>query len=251
MVTHLPKLVADAEVDSVVVAVAYVGGTDLCFHRWHMTSDDAVYNFYTSIAGQPLTKDSTQRSLPHCLDYADWDVIVIQQVSSLSGSYNSIKSHLATIVRLINSCHPRALIAWQMTWAYASYYDSDDFKRYNYSREKMEDDIEQTTQQVIESGLVDIIIPSGQAIAKARQLCIDTTRHELSRDGRHLDYGAGRYVASCCAWQSVFAPALRVNLTDLPEDYIPKGFTHVTPQNCHALRILAVDAVNTTSCTTP
>ena len=244
MAAHLPRLVSDAKADSVVVAVASVSGTDLAYHRRHLTAYDATYTFATSTAGEPLRDDTVKRSLPHCLDFADWDVIVIQQLSAYSGRYETIRPHLATIVRLLKSAHPRALIAWQMTWAYASYYQKSDFNAYDNDRQKMEDAIERATRLVGQSGLVDIIVPTGRAIAEARRQNVDTTGRELSRDGRHLSVGAGRYVAACCAWEAILAPLVGATLEELPTDTITLGRMHVTSQNCHALRKLASDALS-------
>ena len=60
MAAHLPRLVSDAKADSVVVAVASVSGTDLAYHRRHLTAYDATYTFATSTASRCATTPSKE-----------------------------------------------------------------------------------------------------------------------------------------------------------------------------------------------
>lgn len=243
MTLHLPRLIADAGADSVVVAYAAFAGASLEYQLRHLTSSDATHIWAVSEGGRPFAVDTVRRSLPFCVDYADWDVIVIQQMSTLSGVWSSIEPYLETTVRLLKTGHPSAKIAWQMTWAFASHFNKkDDFAYYDGSRVRMEQAIEDVANKVLKSGCVDMVIHSGRAIAAARRAGGDTTGYELSGDGRHLDEGAGCYIAACCAFQSLIADWVGKDVTSLPADDIHRGLTPVTPANCPLLRQFAESA---------
>lgn len=243
MTVHLPQLIADAGADSVVFAYAAFAGASLEYQYNHLVSQDATFLWDLSLGGQPFVQDTVRQSLPFCVDYADWDVIVIQQRSSLAGQWDSISPYLATVVRLLKTAHPRAKIAWQMTWALASHFDKpEEFALYNGSRELMEQAIEETTEKIVATGLIDMVIPSGRAIAAARRTDIDPTGKELSPDGRHLDEGAGCYIAACCAYETLLAEWVGEDLMDLPADSSDHGVVKVTTENCPTLRKFAKDA---------
>lgn len=243
MTLHLPRLVADAGADSVVVAYAAFAGASLEYQMSHLTSADATHIWAVSTGGRPFVVDSVRRSLPYCVDYADWDIIVIQQKSTLSGLWDTIDPYLATTVRMLKTGHPRAQIVWQMTWAFASHFNKEkEFALYNGSREQMEQAIEDVAANVLRSGCVDLVIHSGRAIAVARRDGIDTTGSELSGDGRHLDEGAGCYIAACSAYERLIAPWADKDVIDLPPDNIKRGSTYVTEANCLRLRQIARDA---------
>lgn len=243
MTLHLPRLIADAGADSVVVAYAAFAGASLEYQMTHLTSADATHIRAVSTGGQPFRVDTVRRSLPYCVDYADWDIIVIQQKSTLSGLWETVNPYLATTTRLLKTGHPRAQIAWQMTWAFASHFDRPkEFALYGGSRERMEKAIEDVATNVLSSGCVDLVIHSGRAIAAARREGVDPTGSELSGDGRHLDEGAGCYIAACCAYERLIAPWAGKEVTDLPPDNVNRGATRVTEANCPRLRQIAKDA---------
>lgn len=243
MTLHLPRLIADAGADSVVVAYAAFAGASLEYQMRHLTSADATHIWAVSTGGRPFVVDSVRRSLPFCVDYADWDIIVIQQKSTLSGLWNSVAPYLAPTVRLLKTGHPRARIAWQMTWAFASHFDKQkEFDLYGGSRELMEQAIEGVVANVASSGCVDLIIHSGRAVAVARREGVDASGFELSRDGRHLDEGAGCYIAACCAYERLIAPWTNTDVTALPVDNFSRGDTPVTTANCQMLRQIAAEA---------
>lgn len=243
MTLHLPRLISDAKADSVVVAYAAYAGASLEYQHSHLNSPDATYLWDVSLGGQPFIQDTARQSLPFCLDYADWDVIVIQQRSSLAGKWETISPYLDAVIRHLRTGHPRARIAWQMTWALASHFDKpEEFALYNGSREEMELAIESTTEKIVATGLIDMVIPSGRAIAAARRAEVDTTGNELSPDGRHLDEGAGCYIAACCAYETLIAEWAGVDVTELPVDTIKRGQTPIGPDNCATLRQIAKEA---------
>ena len=56
-----------------------------------------------------------------------------------------------------------------------------------------------------------MIIPTGTAIQNARTTNLNTP-HGLTRDGKHLAYGVGRYVAACTWFEALIAPVYGVSV---------------------------------------
>ena len=69
-----------------------------------------------------------------------------------------------------------------------------------------------------DNGSLSIIIPSGTAIQYARDM---SGNPDLTRDGYHLDYIIGRYIASCTWFEAVFGESVVGN------SYVPAGLTAV------------------------
>ena len=141
-----------------------------------------------------------------------WDVITLQQVSQLSGIYESMEPHLSVVVSHIRALCPTAKLVWNQTWAYATYTTHSGYANYGCDQAVMQRGIEETSGRIASEngfGLLEV----GRAIAHLRAtLPPDGT--ELCRDGFHLSLDYGRYAAAY-VWARYFG--LAVN------DYIPDG----------------------------
>lgn len=186
MAAYLPDVLRQRHADSVIIACATSPGKSLAYHLDQMTRHEPTYVLYTSEGGAPYDTIFEATDIKTCIDFADWDVVVIQQVSSLAGDYASIHSAYTPVVENIRRGHPRAKIAWHETWAYASYYDHEDFALYDFSQAKMDSMIVATLDQIMAHEAPDIVIHSGEVIRQARREGLDASGRELSRDGRHL-----------------------------------------------------------------
>ena len=70
--------------------------------------------------------------------------------------------------------------------------------------------IDAVNQMKDETG-ISVIIPTGMVIQELRgtYICNDM---EITRDGRHLDYGAGRYAGSCAWFETLIRPKYQVGV---------------------------------------
>ena len=145
----------------------------------------------------------------------NWTVVTIQQVSSLSGRYSSFYpySHRLIDEILANCTNPRVSIGFNMSWTYASFYEHS--KRWG---EEFWLDVVSTTKQVCEKDGIDLIIPTGTAIQNARNTSL-MDASELTRDGIHLSFGVGRYIAACTWFQTLFAPFYGVDILGNPSTH--------------------------------
>lgn len=212
---HLPELLRLAGADSVTVCKATVPGTSLEYHLGQVTRPDSAYAFQESVGGRPFSDAANgPTTLKACVDYADWDVIVLQQLSYLSGDYSTIAPFLAPLVDNLSLGHPRAQIAWHETWAYAKSYDGAVFGRYGHSQATMDSMIVAALRHLlIDEARVARVVPSGEALRQARAAEADPLG--LTAEGRHLD-NRGRLLAAYTLFESLFAPVCDVKVGELP-----------------------------------
>lgn len=135
----------------------------------------------------------------------DWDIIVLQQVSGDAIDYSTFNPSLRKLIGYIReSCtNQNVCIAWQLVWAYYSTFGNPPYgvDRYNA--------ICKACKQMIADNGIDVVIPTGTAIQNARNTSLNTD-HELTRDGSHLSYGVGRYVAACTWFCRLLTPIFNV-----------------------------------------
>ena len=179
----------------------------------------------------------------------NWDVVTIQQNSTNQIYYHTFRPYIRQLIDGIRqSCpNPNVAIAYQMSWSYGNGY-----KFTGPTGEERWKIICDVAQMQIKRDGIDIIIPCGTAIQNARNTSLETAR-DLTRDGTHLCYGVGRYVAGVCWLQSIIAPIYHLNLkgvralhhTYLYEDELFADYAEredVTSENYLLCQLCAIDA---------
>nr|DAU65838.1 MAG TPA: protein of unknown function (DUF4886) [Caudoviricetes sp.] len=131
----------------------------------------------------------------------DWDIIVIQQVSTLATKFDkwepSLKEYMEILRR--NCINQNMCIGFHLIHAYWTGYGDAPvgIARYN--------EIVNSVKRLVQEVGIDLIIPSGTAIQNARNTLLQT-EYDITRDGSHLSYGVGRYLSACTWFQVLFAP---------------------------------------------
>lgn len=212
---HLPGLLRLAEADSVMVCKATVPGTSLEYHLDQVSRQDNEYSFQESVGGSPFADaGGSPTTLKTCVDYADWDVIIVQQLSYLSGDYSTIAPFLTPLIDNLRHGHPRAQIVWHETWSYARSYDGAVFERYGHSQATMDSMIVDALRHIlIDEARVARVVPCGEALRQAR--AAEAAPMGLTAEGRHLD-NRGRTLAAYTLFESLFAPECGVGIGELP-----------------------------------
>lgn len=148
----------------------------------------------------------------------DWDIVVLNQLSNLAINYGSLNPHLKNIRSFIRQdcTNQKVCIAWQSVWSYYKDYTDNPKGIIGWS------DLCSVTKEQINKDGVDIIIPTGTAIQNARGSSLNTA-HDITRDGRHLAFGIGRYIAACTWFQVLFSPVFNVNI-------VGNSSTHIVTQ---------------------
>ena len=100
---------------------------------------------------------------------------------------------------------------------------------------------------------IDMIIPTGTAIQNARSTNLNSP-HGLTRDGKHLGFGVGLYVAACTWFEALIAPVFGVSvlgntstheITEWERSHSKFETSAVTNQNRTLCQQCAVTAVAT------
>ncbi|MBQ8208238.1 MAG: DUF4886 domain-containing protein [Clostridia bacterium] len=185
-------------------------------HWSNIENNTGAYNYYTNTNGEWSYVSSY--ALETALTSQQWDIITIQQESGNSGVPTSY-SNLANIVDYVNTnkTNENAKIYWHMTWAYQSDLSRESFAtNYNNDQMTMYNAIISTVQSKVTTidGIAGVI-PSGTAIQNARTSYLGDT---LTRDGYHLSYGLGRYIAAM-TWLSYITGVSLDNINWVPEGY--------------------------------
>lgn len=183
-----------------IIGNLYIGGAPLSLHWSNVQADKAAYSFRKiSVDGQKNTADKI--SIRTALQDEPWDYISLQQVSSLSGKFESYVEPLTGVYRYVDSIMKgNARLVWHQTWAYSPTSTHKGFANYNRDQQTMYRAIMDASSKAIKLMPFDRVIPSGTAIQNARSVLGD----DLTRDGYHLDLHIGRFIAACTWFEALF-----------------------------------------------
>ncbi len=226
---YLPELLEEANMHNVILGRLYIGGCSLERHCNEHEQNSNTYKYYKSTNNKWETI-SNEASLIYGIMDENWDIVVIQQSSPKSGFYDTFQPWLDQLTKIIrwHCSNAGACIAWQQTWAYSTNSTHGDFPRYERNQILMYNSIISATKALMTETSIETIIPTGTAVQNMRntEFCDE---QEFTRDGYHLSYGAGRYLAACTWFQSLIAPCFKTTIVE--NTCILKGTKHeLTPE---------------------
>lgn len=189
----LHKLANDNGIEIETVNL-YIGGCSLEMHWTNIKENNAYYDF------QPNGNCGERKiSISEALKMDNWDVITVQQVSSLSGMYETYEPYLSQILSVIKSASPDAKIYFHQTWAYEWDFDNENFALYDNDQLKMFDCLKAATEKAAKAINAELI-PTGSVIQALRESIPEfdykNGGSSLCRDGFHLSYDYGRFAAA-------------------------------------------------------
>ena len=115
----------------------FIGGCSLETHAYNIFFNKPYYRMeYNGIDDPELCREGT---LQEALTEREWDVITIQQVSRLSGIYESFQPHLNRIIARVRDVCPNSKIMIHKTWAYDDYGKGWNLENYDNDRHVMHD----------------------------------------------------------------------------------------------------------------
>lgn len=192
-------------VQPIIIGNLYYGGCSLAQHYDFLARDTAAYEF------RYLTNDSAvchkSFSLSRALREYRWDYISFQQASHDSGLSATYEPYLSALIDSVLCHQPAVRLCWHMTWSYAQDAQHPAFPLYRSDQRIMDDSIACATETMLRNHPYMLLIPCGKAITLARQKVGDT----LCRDGYHLNYTYGRYLASCVWYEVLTGKDVRRN----------------------------------------
>lgn len=190
---YVYEILKSLGVEEVKVAYLYFGGCSLRRHCDYAKNDTADYRLSVKTDGTWVHKEGS--TAWDGVESDEWDYIFTQQCSGESGlkdTYDDL-DELMGYVKAHAKGNPT--YGWQMTWAYAQYFDNANFDPYERDQMKMYYAIvDAVKEKILPRTDITKIFPSGTAIQNARTALGDV----LNRDGFHLDLQIGRYVAGLC-----------------------------------------------------
>ena len=171
--------------------------------------------------------------------------VTSQLTSYMERLADSIRAQYQT--RWGSSAARRLKLGWQMTWAYAEVGVDSDFndeyqRYYGGNQDIMYQAVADTARtRVASSGLFSFYVPTGTAVQNART---SYAGDRLNRDGVHLSYGVGRYIAAM-----TWAAALGIGMGEIT--YRPGGSYGVSALDLNMIRDSISAALETPWMVTP
>ena len=226
---HLSPLVR-AEGLNVIICNMYIGGCSIERHVENLRGNKPEYRYRKFDVGGKMT-EKWNYTLEAVLAEEDWDYVSLQQVSQNSGMPESYVL-LPELVEFVKARVPEdAVLMFHQTWAYAPGSNHGGFVNYGRDQMKMYEAIVKTVNQEAPKVGIKLIIPSGTAVQNARTSSLGK---DLTRDGFHLSFAHGRYIAACTWLEAV------LGVNPVGNTYCPEG---MTPEECRLAQKAAHKAV--------
>lgn len=226
---HLSPLVR-AEGLNVIICNMYIGGCSIDRHVENLRGNKPEYRYRKFDVNGKVT-EKWGYTLEAVLAEEDWDYVSLQQVSQSSGMPETY-ALLPELVEFVKARVPEdAVLMFHQTWAYAPGSNHGGFVNYDRDQMTMYQAIVKTVNQEVPKVGISLIIPSGTAVQNARTSALG---NDLTRDGFHLSFTHGRYIAACTWLEAV------LGVNPVGNSYCPEG---MTAQECRLAQKAAHKAV--------
>jgi len=226
---YLWELGQEAGIDF-VIGNAYRGGWSLAAH-WKDASTRAADTEYRKVVNGRRT-NMGKRTIKDIVTDEPWDVITLQQVSQEAGREESYEPSLSLMIGYVKALatNDSVRLGFHQTWAYAQDSSHGGFANYDRNQFLMYASIVAAVEEAMQNhrGDLQFYIPVGTAIQNARTTELadpvigdaQPVNRELTRDGFHLNYTIGRYIAAC-TWFEALTGISSVGLKSRPKGVTP------------------------------
>lgn len=210
--TYLERMAAAGK-QNFVLGNLYIGACPLERHCNNMENDLAEYEYeIRSLGGKVILENHKMR---HALQSDDWDIITLQQVSSLGGKPESFEPYFKKLFDYVRKMQPNAEILLHETWSYEKTTQHEGFAYYDRDQLKMYNAVHETYKEFSKKyGLR--VIPCGTAFQIARTMDIFDVDHggkSLCRaeDGFHASETHGQYLAGAVWYEKLSGESILEN----------------------------------------
>lgn len=238
----------------------YRGGASMTTFLERLKNFPHVQDYYNKIEYNNGTWSlvGTAKGIQDAIESDAWDVIILQAWPSLNtngesaSDYDTFKDTLKEFIFQIRKLcpNPAVCIGLNMIWPCGNtVFTMPNFMN-NYNG------ICNATKQMISDSGVDVIIPSGTAMANAvnTNTFNGANTHFMMRDSVHAGKGVAEYIIACTIYEAVLAPVLKksmlnitavppVNENDAGSNAYPQANIPVSAENlglCHEIALHAV-----------
>jgi hypothetical protein len=233
---HLKDITTASGSDVSDMCIYKISRSYASFKAWcDMYNDKDIYDYYfTKVLGGywPGINQATGQAgdgtvLRDVLTNVQWDLILIQPSSPEAPYHDSWESngYLDELINILHDKQPNAEIGIVLVHSYWDDYSMNDQKS-SYTRWQM---ISESVQWLTNNYDINLVVPCGTALENLR-MSSQNNDYDLTRDGTHLAYGLGRYVASGCCYEALIAPRSGISLKGNTMRYsVPETFTSKYP----------------------
>ena len=204
--------IAAADGQPMLIVNMYIGGCSIERHVNNIRENKADYR-YCRIAPDGSRTVREHVSLADIIGEEPWDYVSVQQASHDSG-FPATYALLPELVEWVRVQAPTAEVVFHQTWAYAKTSTHSGFANYGRDQQTMYSAIISTSCAEAKKAGIRTFIPSGTAVQNARGTALGD---DLTRDGFHLSYGIGRYIAAATWYETLCHRSVVGN------SYVPDG----------------------------
>ena len=220
--SYLRELTEDLELDTSGVCLyrtIFSGGS---FKNWHDVYNDTDTSTYyvqkvfgglsCDWSGDNLTCHGSS-ALRTLLNDNVWDIIIIHQASRYAAYYgtwlkDSESGYLEQLLGIIRQSQPQAAIGTHLIHSYSK---KSPQNKENFSTQKRWRLIASSIHRMAQEHGISLVIPYGTVIERLRATPLNN-KSDLLADGTHLSEGLACYAATCCYYESVFAPYFKKSM---------------------------------------
>lgn len=197
---YLHALAQQRGIDLVCENLA-IGGCSLQTHWNNVAGNhkEYLYGVNGTWVAHPVT-------VAEVIEKGHYDAVTLQQVSGLSGQYETYQPYLSDLAAYVREKQPGADLYFHRTWAYEIDSPHGDFPRYDRNQRKMYDAICAASDAAcLVTGAT--MIHSGTVIQRLRETVrafdVANGGESLCRDSFHMSETYGRY-AVALTWLATF-----------------------------------------------
>lgn len=199
--------IALADGHVLIIGNLYIGGCTLEKHWNNAKSNKAAYS-YRKIGADGVKVTTPKTRMAAAFADEPWDIVVFHQASALSGKIESYEPFLGNLISYtLKHTHARCKIYLNQTWAYAKDATHPAFGTYGRNQKTMYDSLSVAYKTMAEKYHLPLI-PTGTAVQNARATYF---REDLTRDGYHLSWWRGRYLAAATYYAAIYGTSVKDN----------------------------------------
>ena len=251
---YLPELAVSAGMENVYIGRFIKGNCSLEEHYAYFLAD-STKKYAECLPGK--TKfNKVDRTVREAVSGTRWDYVIFQNSLENEGRYETAQPWLNRLVEYVlttqKECFDNVpVIGWNMFWPISRLNEDGHHKLSTYrlsfygnSSDQMWNAYLAETKRLSKDTGINFIIPTGTAVMNARRTGLNTVdAKELTRDGDHLSYDLGRYVAACAVYEKILAPISGKSVLGNEWRVVKKTLPEMTDKTATILQRCAVAAV--------
>jgi len=212
---YLPAI-AETDGIQIITGNLFIGGCSLETHWKNAISNEKEYEF------QVNDNFVEKCSLKEGIEGDNWDYITFQQSSGDSGIESTYYPFITDLSRYVRELAPDAVQVILQTWAYEIDSEHGSFQNYDRDQEKMYQSLKSAYEKAALAISQDkkpvMTFLCGDAVQRARKEKLFDYANggkSLNRDGFHLHFTLGRYLAAAVWFETLTGRSI------LENSYVP------------------------------